>query len=500
MKYIYTFLLLVLTSQAYSQPGKTCATASVMNVPDTMWEYCSYTEQGMVYQGAFNFDSTYLIDTATQSRLAWYKFTVPVGKSITACAIDFPASVMCSTYTSFQSSVEMFRGTNCSTLAPVRGGGVSYCYDSGTGNGIDAMWYRPAYFDSLVEGETYYLLLIIPKWKPLSMNIGIKWLPYFIAQYDCTSPDTIHSSPFKSCNLSGLGQLRSPIPSPQGFYNPAYYTIIPTTDTFTIHLSSLSPFKFIRFNTSVWKDCAHVGDNTIDSTTGLSYFYGSGDTIIQVTNATVGVPLTLVVDGSSGCGDLVYCPDWDIYNIMSSGIVMPLQLISFAARYNSIHNQVELNWQAEASEGTFVIEKSLNGKSFNTIGNLSNSKDGTHSYSFTDKNILKGKAYYRIRLISKDGKNSYSRTAIVEVKNETKPVVYPNPLHNLLNLSYPSSEKKKLQIVLFDVQGTKAYETVKEINAGQNLLKLNIAHLATGIYFVKLISPDEMVVEKVVIK
>jgi hypothetical protein len=76
--------------------------------------------------------------------------------------------------------------------------------------------------------------------------------------------------------------------------------------------------------------------------------------------------------------------------------------------------------------------------------------------------------------------------------------IYPNPATGLLNVAV-KNQARQLNLVLTDVNGREVYnETVQNTQPGL-ILKMDVSGFARGVYFIKLISDDQLYTEKVVI-
>jgi len=80
---------------------------------------------------------------------------------------------------------------------------------------------------------------------------------------------------------------------------------------------------------------------------------------------------------------------------------LPLNFLSFSAKLdNTLASQVILNWKTtnEVNTQSFGIERSINGKVFETIGNEpAKNISGINNYIFKDENALEGTSYYRLK-------------------------------------------------------------------------------------------------------
>lgn len=136
---------------------------------------------------------------------------------------------------------------------------------------------------------------------------------------------------------------------------------------------------------------------------------------------------------------------------------LPVTLIDFSAAKNE--NNVLLRWKtaSETNSKSFEIERSKNGKVWNTIGTVSAHFESAtiQNYHFTDLHPEIGSGLYRLKMIDMDNTFSYSR--IQEVKGEKilDISVYPNPVSDELIVS--SNLSSISEIKLIDLKGSHVY-------------------------------------------
>lgn len=122
-------------------------------------------------------------------------------------------------------------------------------------------------------------------------------------------------------------------------------------------------------------------------------------------------------------------------------LILPLSLLSFNALLKS--ESVLLKWSTanEVNVRNFEIEKSINGKDFIKIGtvqarNLAN----TNFYDYSDVSNKSELAFYRLKIVDKNGGFSYS--SILNINNKSassKLSVYPNPCADNITISHQKS-------------------------------------------------------------
>jgi len=177
-----------------------------------------------------------------------------------------------------------------------------------------------------------------------------------------------------------------------------------------------------------------------------------------------------------------------LYRIAASTIdftTLPLNFVSFTAKTDLISNAVNLKWSTtnEVNTKEFVVERGTNAGNFKAIGTLASANTpGTHTYSFADVAGLPGKAYYRIKQVDKDGNFAYSDVEDVTLKVSFSLSAYPNPTADVLNVSHESAINASLKV--FNIQGQPVIS--QSVASASTLSKLNVASLASGLYYVVL--------------
>jgi D-alanyl-D-alanine carboxypeptidase len=77
--------------------------------------------------------------------------------------------------------------------------------------------------------------------------------------------------------------------------------------------------------------------------------------------------------------------------------------------------------------------------------------------------------------------------------------VFPNPAYENINLKFSSSEKKKIEISIFNQFGTAVRENLKYSATGNDTWSINVSDLSSGIYYVHLNIDDKIISRKIVL-
>ena len=77
--------------------------------------------------------------------------------------------------------------------------------------------------------------------------------------------------------------------------------------------------------------------------------------------------------------------------------------------------------------------------------------------------------------------------------------IYPNPTDQLLNIAF-NSQVRKVTLYITDMKGREIHrESMENIKAG-TIRQINVSHYTKGVYFMKLMNKDQIIIEKIVIQ
>lgn len=194
------------------------------------------------------------------------------------------------------------------------------------------------------------------------------------------------------------------------------------------------------------------------------------------------------------------CPnvsDDALVNTNNTTCVLPITLSSFLGSIDNCN--VDLAWTTDSEElfSHFLLQKSVDGISFSTIKQIQ-SKGGeniTARYTFTDKDQLAKRNYYRLGIVDLDGRIAYSD--IIQITADCADgvylsPVYPNPVRGLskLRINNNFGASNAADIVITDVAGRQVRQYPVEILFGTSEIELNANGLSAGIYYVNLVAEN----------
>jgi hypothetical protein len=192
---------------------------------------------------------------------------------------------------------------------------------------------------------------------------------------------------------------------------------------------------------------------------------------------------------------------------------LPLTLITFTGKQTEL-NENTLTWKTanEKAFSHFEIQKSVDGKKFEKIGNVFGSK--SDNYEFIDTKILFGSAqgtslgnqnsslnFYRLKMIDLDGSYNYSKIINIENKSEKNLVgnFYPNPAKgDEVAIDIQAIETGNWTIKSYTQTGQLVNNITQKLQKGINKVKVDLGNTGFGIRYIQIESKGILEVRKVV--
>ncbi|MEO6454351.1 MAG: LamG-like jellyroll fold domain-containing protein, partial [Ginsengibacter sp.] len=303
---------------------------------------------------------------------------------------------------------------------------------------------------------------------------------------ECISvQSTDYTYQFTAADLSNRLELKFPVISPDGLMNGSYVEDLPVggnpnpgtnllpgywiINNFGNNQSGLNATLTFRFADGILTDGDTANYHLYKRATN-----GSGPWEIY---PVAGISLepgnnNITVNNIPGFSQLV---------LTSSVSVLPLQLVSFQGLL--FNTDASLQWETnnELNVNYFELERKLPGEnSFTVINNVDAKNTGNNYYSYIDKGLPTGITWYRLRIIDKDGKKSYS--SIITISNKAKAItIFPNPATNVLNVIYPGANNKTRAAILT----SDGRVILNNINLVSTTNQINVSRLAAGTYILK---------------
>lgn len=171
--------------------------------------------------------------------------------------------------------------------------------------------------------------------------------------------------------------------------------------------------------------------------------------------------------------------------------ILPVKLLAFNGYRNN--GPVHLQWitAEEQFVDRYEIEKSTDGNHFSRIGTVNSLNiSNRYTYNSLDPNPVTGWNYYRLKVIDKNGKPSYS--LIIKVwGGANQLLVYPNPARDELKINLPSTSSISI-IQVVNMSG----QVAKQLATPDQSLTINVGSLSNGLYIVKVITDRQTISQR----
>ncbi|WP_118952061.1 T9SS type A sorting domain-containing protein [Taibaiella helva] len=170
---------------------------------------------------------------------------------------------------------------------------------------------------------------------------------------------------------------------------------------------------------------------------------------------------------------------------------LPVTLSSFTA--SPAGSDVLLSWVTamEINNDHFEIERSADGKQFQTVGHVKGSGDTKelHHYELRDAGAMEqpvSALYYRLKQVDRDGRSEYSVVRQVSLQHEEGVVLYPVPFNEVLNLRVRSAAAAEASVAIYSIDGRQLVRQAVTLQKGYNEIALKSgAAWPAGMYTVE---------------
>lgn len=178
---------------------------------------------------------------------------------------------------------------------------------------------------------------------------------------------------------------------------------------------------------------------------------------------------------------------------------IPVEMTVFKAYAKGAVNILDWSTATERNNREFVIERSVNGHDYQTIGAVKGygNSNIVQNYSFTDDAAPLSVAYYRLRQIDFDGKETTSKAVTVARSGNTKAgldKLYPSVTSDVLTLEMTTNGNTTLTII--DLLGRVVSTKQLGDNTGFLIQRLDVSSLNNGLYFINIQSGNSHITEK----
>jgi hypothetical protein len=180
--------------------------------------------------------------------------------------------------------------------------------------------------------------------------------------------------------------------------------------------------------------------------------------------------------------------------------ILETRILSFNAAI--INEGSLLKWATQNEDGIkeYEIEKSTDGIHFAKIGNIYSIKNTNESsYTFTDAQNVSNTVYYRLKLITVDNGNKYSKIITLYNRNTTFKISVVNPFKNALKLEVFLPSGGNIEFNLCDIYGNVVNRKIMQLEKGNSQLTFDNAYnLPAGLYILRAVFNGSVLQNKLI--
>jgi hypothetical protein len=153
---------------------------------------------------------------------------------------------------------------------------------------------------------------------------------------------------------------------------------------------------------------------------------------------------------------------------------------------------VELKWLTgtEFNNKGFELERSFDGNNFTKVDFI-DGKNGlvTNAYDYIDRGLAgqKGRiVYYRLKQISRDGKEQYSQILALALNGVYYFKAFPNPFNDHVTIEVVKQDDDPVQLRIITVNGAQLFRMQYSIKRSGLIELKGLNHLPAGTYFINI--------------
>jgi hypothetical protein len=171
----------------------------------------------------------------------------------------------------------------------------------------------------------------------------------------------------------------------------------------------------------------------------------------------------------------------------ASSVVLPATLGSFGGEVRL--GSAQLSWQTltETNVSHFEVEQSPDARLWNTVGRVTagNLAAGGR-YQFTKEKFVSPRAFFRLKVIDKDGSFAHSKMVMLKSGTELGVEIIGNPVKSAINVAIHNPQPETINAALVDINGRRVGQVVYKHPGGSSVLQMQAPAGSAGIYLLQL--------------
>ena len=270
--------------------------------------------------------------------------------------------------------------------------------------------------------------------------------------------------------------------------NPIFISksTVPANNTVTVNYKLCANGKltntFINYSTL---------KNNLNSTFTASTANGNLKTnlVANITGLASGTKYYYTINATNFNGTAATSID----SFLTTGI-LPTNIVYLTASQKE--NSIQLNWisENEINVAKYNVQTSENSSDFKTIGSVDAGKNNYYFNHLLNNNNLQPTIFYRLQIVDKDGKISYSKIVTFNQKNNVNVVtVSPTLVSNYTNIKIVCTNAASVNLKLFNINGVLINTKKIAVLQTENQFAYDCNSLNKGVYFLNVYNGNNLI-------
>ena len=179
-----------------------------------------------------------------------------------------------------------------------------------------------------------------------------------------------------------------------------------------------------------------------------------------------------------------------------------IELLSFDGINTVFGNQIDWSTATEKDNDYFIIEKSFDGNTFNSIARIQSNGDSNiqQDYQYVDTENTNQTSYYRLVTVDHFGKREIvSKVVRLQARQSIQDIIlYPLPAKSFIYLNVANDLNEIAEVDIFDASGKLILQKTFDVQNGQNHLEIDVNDLSNGIYVLNYKTSNGAIVKRFV--
>jgi hypothetical protein len=186
-------------------------------------------------------------------------------------------------------------------------------------------------------------------------------------------------------------------------------------------------------------------------------------------------------------------PEGSVFEIFfnNTNCILPITLSAFTASASAAG--IQLTWVAstQIDQSHFEIERSTDGLNFMTVGGAP--VNSSARYQYNDATAITEATYYRLKMVDRDGKFTYSTTIRVTSASRSNKKIYFDAANDVLTVAGLIGQSS---ITAYTVNG----QQIAKLQTTKSMERITTAGWPMGLYIVKVVNNGRVLLTEKIIK